>query len=138
MFGDIPIITDGITYNIEDNENMAKIRPCYNAVSGQSSAFVVLRALDKTTRYFKEKGINFKPLLSVYDSIIWESHIDDFNEIANTLYDNMSIPFLENQLFNLAHEVEIGKSYKAEMVVSRDRVEQKKQILEFKEKLNIN
>ncbi len=138
MFGDIPIITDGITYNIEDNENMAKIRPCYNAVSGQSSAFVVLRALDKTTRYFKEKGINFKPLLSVYDSIIWESHIDDFNEIANTLYDNMSIPFLENQLFNLAHEVEIGKSYKAEMVVSRDREEQKKQILEFKEKLNIN
>ena len=132
MFGDIPILTPNVSYDVEDNENMAKIRPAYNAVSGQSSAFVVLRALDITMRQFKEKGINFKPLLSVYDSIIWESHIDDFNEIANTLYDNMCIPFLENQLFSLTHEVEIGTSYKAKMVISREKEEQEKQIEEFK------
>ena len=134
VHGRIPVLSPNMTTNMEDKENMNRIRTVYNA-EHQSSAFAVLRALDWSMRYFRDKGVLFKPLISVYDSIIYECGIDNINEISNKLYENMSIPFIENQLFPLQHEVEVGKSYKAEFVLSRDKDEQERQILEFKENL---
>lgn len=133
--GKIPILTKGMTTDTEDKTNGSRIRTVFNGVY-QSSAYTVLRALDWSMRYFREKGIIFKPLVSVYDSIIYECEIDNINEISNKLYENMSVPFIENQLFPLQHEVEVGKSYKAEFVLSRDKDEQERQILEFKENLS--
>lgn len=124
-----------MTTDTEDKTNGSRIRTVFNGVY-QSSAYTVLRALDWSMRYFRDKGIIFKPLVSVYDSIIYECEIDNVNEISNKLYENMSVPFIENQLFELKHEVEVGKSYKAEFVLSRDKDEQERQILEFKENLS--
>lgn len=132
--GNIPILCQGMTNNLEDNDNMNIVRTVYNGVH-QSSAFTVLRALDKANRRFEREGLtDVKIFLSVYDSIIYECHIDNFNYVSNILYEYMSEDFIPDQLFPLAHEVEIGKSYKGEIVVSRDIEEQKKQIEEFKEK----
>lgn len=129
--GNVPILCKGMTNDLEDNENLAIIRTVYNGVH-QSSAYAVLRALDKSNRHFEEIGKRCKIFLSVYDSIIFECHIDDFNYCANYLYMTMSEDFMPNQLFPLQHEVEIGLSYKAKKVVSRDIEEQIAQIEEFK------
>ena len=126
-----------MTNNLDDNENMNIVRTVYNGVH-QSSAYTVLRALDKANRRFENEGLNdVKILLSVYDSIIYECDIDNFNYVSNILYEYMSEDFIEGQLFPLAHEVEIGKSYKGQVVISRDKKEQELQIQEFKEKYNI-
>lgn len=135
MFGKIPILTPNVTLDMEDKDNMNKIRPCYNAVSGQSSAYSVLRALDWTMREFKDKGLDWTPMLSVYDSIIFESPIDNVLEVVEKLRHNMSEPFIENQLFPLQHETELGTSYKAEFVLDMNIEIAKQQILEFKESL---
>lgn len=130
--GRIPVICSGMTNNLDDNDNMGIVRTIYNGVH-QSSAYAVLRALDKANRLFEEQNIRAKLVLSVYDSIIFEGHIDDFNYVANTLYDYMSEDFIEGQLFPLQHEVEIGLSYKAKEVISRDSDEQINQIENFKD-----
>ena len=136
VHGNFPILTPDITENMDDKDNMNKIRPCYNAVH-QSSAFAVLRALDKATRRFQKEGVPCKLILSVYDSIIYEGHIDHIAYASNVLYEYMSEPFIPNQLFPLSHEVEIGLDYSAEFVLSRDKDEQVKQLEEFKEKYNM-
>jgi DNA polymerase I-like protein with 3'-5' exonuclease and polymerase domains len=135
MFGRIPILTPNVILDMEDKDNMNKIRPCYNAVSGQSSAYSVLRALDWTMREFNDKNLRWTPILSVYDSIIFESPIDNILEVVEKLRYNMSEPFIENQLFPLQHETEIGKAYKPEFILDIDIEIAKQQILEFKESL---
>jgi len=135
--GNVPVLCNEMTNNLDDNDNMSIVRTVYNGVH-QSSAYTVLRALDKANRRFEQEGLkDVKLLLSVYDSIIYECHIDNFNYVSNILYEYMSEDFIEDQLFPLAHEVEIGKAYKGEIVISRDLIEQENQIKEFKQKYNI-
>lgn len=136
VHGNFPILTPNITEDMNDKDNMNKIRPSYNATH-QSSAYAVLRALDKANRRFMKENIPCKLVLSVYDSIIYEGHIDHIAYVSNVLYEYMSEPFIENQLFPLSHEVEIGIDYSAEFVLSRDKEEQKKQLEEFREKHKI-
>ncbi|HAG53583.1 MAG TPA: hypothetical protein DCL21_07340, partial [Alphaproteobacteria bacterium] len=136
VHGNVVVLTEGIEDDMEDKDNMNKIRTCYNA-EHQSSSFAVLRAMDKANREFKENNIPARLFLSVYDSIIYEGHIDYMAHISNRLYHYMSEDFIPNQLFPLSHEVEIGIDYSAEFVLSRDEEEQKKQLKEFKEKHNI-
>ena len=126
-FGNLPIITKGITLDKEDKLNASRIRTCFNGIY-QSGAFLTLKALDKTMRLFKDKDIYCKPFLSVYDSIILETKAKDVIMVSDTIQKYMSEPFLDNQAFLLSSEAEIGLTYKPEKVLSGS-IEDKKNIV---------
>lgn len=114
-FGNAPLLTEDVTTNFEDKENMNKIRPIWNSYA-QSAAFFTLRAMDKFMRRMRDEGLDeqIAPFLSVYDSIILESTPEQAIYARKVLLEYMVEPFMENQAFPLEADCEIGYTYKPE------------------------
>ena len=134
-FGNVPILTEGITTDLEDKDNMKNFRTVYNSVS-QSSAFATLRAMDKMMRHCKEEGIYFKPFVSVYDSILFTCYPDDLPWIKQTLTKFMTEPIMKDQLFPLEVDFEAGISYKVDVPLGNTDEELQEAIDTLKQKLS--
>ena len=113
-FGNVPVLSPNMTTNLDDKDNMNNFRTIYNSIC-QSGSYATVRAMYYADKYFKENGYEVKFVNSIYDSVIIDCKIEDAKFVREKCLEFMTIPIMENQLFPLEADCEIGVSYEPEM-----------------------
>lgn len=134
-FGNVPILTPNMTTDMEDKENSSNFKTCYNS-KGQSSAYLVVRAMYLADKHFKEKGMDVKFTNSIYDSVILDCKLEDTIYVRKKCIEYMTLPIMKDQLFPLGADCEIGISYEPELDFEGTDEELEDILTEFKEKHN--
>lgn len=135
-FGNVPILTPEISTDLDDKDNMNNFRTCFNSIA-QSSAYATVRAMYHVDRYFKQKGMDVKFTNSIYDSVIIDCKIEDAIYVRKKCLEFMTKPIMENQIFPLEADCEIGISYEPELDFEGTDKELEGILKDFKQKHSI-